>query len=126
MKPPNPPKKPVNPQAPTNLINVRNLKFLGDYEDQTIQYLLDREFKGIDPHKIKIVFACEEDDEYSRLALLHESIEIDPKYDEKMIKYHIQLEKYEEARRQYKLDVEEYKQKLKLWHEEQLKDLTNS
>lgn len=129
MLPPKKPKQPVKPVAPSQQIVQTILEFLGDWDEKPLQDLLDTEFRGIDPTEIRIV--CERDDngyggdyEY-RMALQYSWVDDDPKYDEKMTKYHSQLEKYEEARRQYLLDVEEYKQKLKTWHEEQLKDLTD-
>lgn len=128
MIPPKAPKKPVKPQAPAKQITCNIIRFLGDDDGETLQFVLDKWFNGISPEDIKVV--CEREDhgyggdyEY-RMALQHSWTGADPKYDEKMTKYHVQLEKYEQARRQYLLDVEEYKQKLKVWHEEQLKGLT--
>lgn len=128
MLPPKAPKKPVKPTPPSPQIVQTILEFLGDWDEKPLQDLLDTKFRDIDPIEIRIV--CEKDeshwDEDYRVGLKYSWVEDDPKYNEKMTKYHIQLEKYEEARRQYKLDVEEYKQKLKIWHEEQLKGLTDS
>ena len=129
MQVPKAPKKPVKPQAPEQEITSTVIAFLGDHEGP-LEDVLVKYFDQVPRDKIMIV--CEKDEsfyggEYEyRMGLQYSWRQADPKYDEKMTKYHKKLEEYKEARSQYKLDVEEYKQKLKLWHEEQLKDLTDS
>lgn len=128
MQPPKKPKQPIKPLTPPLKVSESITVFLGDYEDKSLKELLNEEFKDIELDAIKIVL---EKVGYGygyseyRMALKYSWIQEDPDWHSKMTKYHSQLEKYEEARRQYLIDVEEYKQKLKLWHEEQLKDLTD-
>lgn len=128
MLPPKKPKQPIKPLTPPLKVSESITVFLVDYEEKSLQELLDEKFKDIELDAIKIVLEETDygygDSDY-RMALKYSWIQEDPNWHSKMTKYHSQLEKYEEARRQYKLDVEEYKQKLKAWHEEQLKDLTD-
>ena len=123
MRIPKAPTKPTRPQAPdktvTNFISID----LWDYDGDKLSYVLDSRFPDIPLTELYISTDYRGYD--GGTVQLIRKVEVpDPKYDEKITKYHKKLEEYEEARRQYKLDIEEYKQKLKLWHEEQLKGLT--
>jgi hypothetical protein len=125
MKPPNPPKKPVKPKAPSPLITKVKQVILEEWDEKPLSEVLELEFPGVSLYDIKVFNDYDLWEDGVAITLVKRDVIQDPKYDEKMTNYHKKLEEYEEARRQYKLDVEEYKQKLKLWHEEQLKDLTD-
>ena len=124
MQVPKAPKKPVKPRTPEKIINKSRSVFFDEYEDRRLVDYLEEEFPLLSIADLKIRFQ-EDGWDNLRACLAYDWSEEDPKYDEKMTKYHKKLEEYEEARRQYKLDVEKYKQKLKEWHEAQLKDLTD-
>lgn len=126
MQPPKKPKQPVKPTPPELKLNKSIEVALDDYmyEDKSLAHILEEHFHGISLADIKIGEKIDMWENY-HASLVYDYMEDDENYGAKMTKYHSQLEKYEEARRQYLLDVEEYKQKLKTWHEEQLKGLTD-
>lgn len=125
MQVPKPPKKPVKPTPPKLKINRSIEVALVDYmyEDKGLAHILEEHFHGISLADIKIGEYMDMYENY-HVSLVYNYEEDDEDYGAKMDKYHVKLEKYEEDRRQYLKDVEGYKQKLKIWHEEQLKGLT--
>lgn len=123
MKSPKAPKKPLKPIPPNKTVNKSYSVDLWDCDGDRLSFVIENRFPDI-PLTELFINTDYRGYDGGTVQLVRRWEAPNPKYGSEMTKYHSQLEKYEEARRQYKLDVEEYKQKLKVWHEEQLKGLT--